>query len=343
MRKLRVLVLVHEDLVPPDNLDGHSEKEVDSWKTEYDVVSTLRNMGHTAEPLGLSSDLAKVRTAIEELKPHLCFNMLEEFHGVALYDQHVVSYLELLRQPYTGCNPRGLTLAHDKALSKKILAYHRVPAPRFRVFPVGRRIAKPKQLPYPLLVKSLTEEASLGIAQASLVASDEKLKERVTFIHEKIGTDAIAEQYIHGRELYMGILGNQRLLTLPIWELQFTNLPEGTEPIATSRVKWDEKYQKHIGIKTGPAKDLPEGVAEKIVKTCKRAYRDLDLTGYARMDLRLAEDGSFYVIEANPNPQLAHDEELAESAKHAGIGYEELLQRILNLGLSYRAHWRETS
>ena len=340
MRKLRVLVLVHEDLVPPDDLDGHSDKEIDAWKTEYDVVSCLRDMEHDAQPLGVSSDLAVIRRAIEDFKPHVAFNMLEEFHGVALYDQHVVSYLELMRQPYTGCNPRGLTLAHDKALSKKVLAYHRVPHPLFKVFSIGRKVRKPSRLDYPLLVKSLTEEASLGIAQASLVHNDDKLKERVEFIHEKIGTDAIAEHYIDGRELYVGVIGNQRLLTLPIWELQFTNLPEGTQPIATAKVKWDEKYQKQIGVKTGPAKDLPNGVADRILRLCKRAYRDLDLTGYARMDLRLSPAGSFYLIEANPNPQLAHDEELAESAAHAGIEYEDLLHRILNLGLSYRAQWR---
>ena len=341
MRKLRVLVLVHEDLVPPDDLDGHSDKEIDAWKTEYDVVSCLRDMGHDAQPLGVLSDLAVIRRAIDEFKPHVAFNMLEEFHGVALYDQHVVSYLELIRQPYTGCNPRGLTLAHDKALSKKVLAYHRVPHPHFKVFPVGRtKVRKPARLDFPLLVKSLTEEASLGIAQASLVHNDDKLKERVEFIHEKIGMDAIAEHYIDGRELYVGVIGNQRLQTLPIWELQFTNLPEGTQPIATAKVKWDEKYQKQIGVKTGPATDLPNGVADRILRLCKRAYRDLDLTGYARMDLRLSPAGSFYLIEANPNPQLAYDEELAESAAHAGIKYEDLLQRILNLGLSYRAQWR---
>jgi len=341
MKKRRVLVLVHEDLVPPDTLEGVDEKRIRECKTEYDVVSTLRNMGHDARPLGVSSDLAIIRTTIEEFRPHVCFNMLEEFHGVALYDQHVVSYLELLRQPYTGCNPRGLTLAHDKALSKKVLAYHRIPAPRFKVFPMGRKVTRPARLSYPLIVKSLTEDASRGISQASLVNTDEKLVERVQFIHEKIGTDAMADHYIDGRELYVGVLGNQRLQTLPIWELEFTKLPEGAARIATEKVKWDEKYQEQIGIKTGPAKNLPNGLAEKIVKICKRTYRALELTGYARIDLRLTEDGRVFVIEANPNPQLAFDEEFAESAAHVKIKYEDLLSKILSLGISFRAHWRE--
>jgi len=340
MRKLRILVLVHSDLVPPDDLEGCTDKQIAEWKTEYDVVSHLRILGHDVQPLGVSSDLGVIRAAIEEFKPHVCFNMLEEFHGVALYDQHVVSYLELMRQPYTGCNPRGLTLAHDKALSKKLLAFHRIPAPRFRVFPVGRKVQIPKWLEYPLLVKSLTEEASLGISQASLVSSDEKLAERVAFVHEKIGTDAIAEQYIDGRELYLGILGNQRLQTLPLWEMVFTKLPEGSQPIATARVKWDEKYQETIGVKTGPAKDLPKDALDRIARLCKRAYRVLGLSGYARVDMRLAADGTVYVIEANPNPQLALDEEFAESAAHIGIEYETLISRIVSLGRSYRAHWR---
>jgi len=341
MRKRRVLVLVHEDLVPPEDLEGHDEKEIREWKTEFDVCATLRDLGHEVRPLGLSSDLGLIRAALEEFRPHICFNLLEEFHGIALYDQHVVSYLELLRQPYTGCNPRGLTLAHDKALSKKLLAYHRIPAPRFKVFPMGRKVRMPARLEYPLIVKSLTEDASLGIAQASVVHSDEKLAERVRFIHEKIGTDAMADEYIEGRELYVGVIGNERLQTYPIWELRFTKLPEGAEPIATEKVKWDERYQKQLGIETGPVEDLDAGVAAGIIKLCKRAYRTLGLSGYARIDLRLRPDGRAFIIEANPNPQLAYDEEFADSAAHAGVDYEHLLQKILNLGLSYRAHWRE--
>jgi len=172
------------------------------------------------------------------------------------------------------------------------------------------------------------------------VNSDEKLEERVKFIHTNIGTDAIADQYVEGRELYVGLLGNHRLQALPIWEMRFTKLPDGSAPIATEKVKWDEKYQQQVGVEVGPAKDLPDGLAEKIVRTCKRAYRALELSGYVRMDLRLQEDGRFFLIEANPNPQLALDEEFAESAHHAGLPYEPLLGRIVSLGIAYRSHWR---
>ncbi len=342
MRKQRILTLVHEDLVPPDSLKGYSDREIMDWKTEYDVVSTLRELGHTVEVLGVRSDLGAIRTAIEEFRPHIAFNLLEEFHGVAVYDQHVVSYLELMRKPYTGSNPRGLLLAHDKALSKKIMAFHRIPIPRFAVFPRGRKPKRPERLRFPLFVKSLTEEASLGISQASVVTSDEKLLERVEFVHASLGTDAIVEEYIEGREIYVGILGNQRLQTLPIWELLFTKLTEGVARIATAKVKWDEKYQETIGLQIGPAEGINDEDAERIVRICKRVYRALDLSGYGRIDLRLSDNGEIYVLEANPNPDLAHDAELADAAEHAGLDYGQLVQKIVGLGLRYKAQWRET-
>ena len=339
-RKRRVLVLMHEDLVPPDDIEGLSDAQIDPWKTEYDIIAGLEELGHEIEPLGVSTDLAPIGAAIEQFRPHIAFNILEEFHGVAVYDHYVVSYLELMRKAYTGCNPRGLMLAHDKALSKKVLAYHRVPVPRFAVFPMGQKVRRPARLPFPLLVKSLSEEGSIGIAQSSVVHNDQKLLERVELMHRQVGTDAIAEQYIDGRELYVGVLGNQRLQVLPIWELLFTSLPDDAPRIATEKVKWDAAYQKKVGVTTRAAEDLPEGIADRIVRLCKRAYRILGLTGYARMDLRLTPDGAFYLIEVNPNPQLSYGEDFAESAEHVGISYAQLIQRIVNLGLRYRAQWQ---
>ena len=185
-------------------------------------------------------------------------------------------------------------------------------------------------------MKSLTQEASIGISQASVVDSDEKLKERVAFIHESIGTAAIVEQYIEGRELYVGILGNQTLQAMPVWELFFTNMPDGAKRIATDRVKWSVKYQKKYGIDSGPASDLPEAKAESIQHLCKRAYRALELSGYARIDLRLDEAGNAWIIEANPNPQIAKGEDFAASAENIGISYETVLQRIINLGMRWQ-------
>jgi len=185
-------------------------------------------------------------------------------------------------------------------------------------------------------VKSLTQEASIGISQASVVDTDEKLKERVTFIHESIGTAAIVEQYIEGREIYVGVIGNQVLQALPVWELFFTNMPDGTRRIATDRVKWSVKYQKKYGIDSGPARDLPDGKADELQHLCKRAYRALELSGYARIDLRLDEAGNAWVLEANPNPQIAKGEDFAASAEQLGLAYDGVLQRIINLGLRWQ-------
>jgi D-alanine-D-alanine ligase len=229
-----------------------------------------------------------------------------------------------------------LILARDKALSKKILAYHRIRTPEFAVFPMGRKVKRPRKLEFPLIVKSLVEEASLGIAQASLVETDEKLTERVGFIHESIRTDAIAEKYIEGRELYVGVLGNQRLQVLPLWELLFTNMPPDAPLIATAKIKWDKSYQKKRGIDSRAAKDLPEGVAEHIHRLSKRIYKQLGLTGYARLDYRLSPTGDVYFLEANPNPQIAKGEDLADSAKAAGLSYEALLRKIISIGLRGR-------
>ncbi|MFK7789464.1 MAG: D-alanine--D-alanine ligase [Phycisphaeraceae bacterium] len=336
-RSHRILVLVHPDCVPPDSIEGLSNEDMAPFKTEFDVVATLKNMGHSVHVLGVSYDLSAIRVAVEEFKPYVVFNMLEEFAGVGVFDTHVAAYLEALRVPYTGCNPRGLMLAHNKGLAKMVCRYHRIPVPAFHVFPIGQRKATlPKRLAYPMIVKSLTEEGSVGISQASLVNDDAALQERVRFVHRSIGTDAIAERYIDGREIYVGVIGNQRLQTLPIWEMDFSGLPERAPRIATTKLKWDEDYQKKIKLNTGPAKGLPPGLEAKLPRLAKRAYRALQLSGYARMDFRVTDDGQVYLLEANPNPQLMYGEDFAESAENAGIDYEHLLTRIVSLGRRYR-------
>jgi D-alanine-D-alanine ligase len=332
-KKLRVVVLLHPSMMPPDNLRGYSEKEIFEWKTEYDVISTLRELGHEVRPLAVSDELTPIGSLVEEWKPDIAFNLLEEFLGRQEFDHHVVSYLELMQIPYTGCHPRGLVLSRDKALSKKLLAFHHMTVPKFATFPRGRRVQRPKGLEFPLIVKSLVHEASLGISQASIVDSDEKLRERVAFIHQRNGTDAIAEQYIDGRELYAGIIGTTRLQVLPVWELVFENLPPGAVPIATAHVKHNPEYQKRRGIYQQAAEDIPDALRESIIKTSKKIARILDLDGYNRIDYRLGQDGKLYFLEANPNPDIARSEEFASAAEEAGISYPDLIQRVLNIGL----------
>jgi len=336
-RALRVLHLTNPHFLPPESDEGYSAQEMNVWKTDYDVVRTLRRLGHEVRSLGVDDELGPIREAIDAFRPHVVFNLLEEFAGIPEFDQHVVSYLELLGVPYTGCNPRGLTLSRGKALSKKIVAYHRIRTPGFAVFPRRRKVRRPARLALPLIVKSLTEEASKGIAQASIVDDDDKLEARVRFMHEHLDTDVIAEQFIAGRELYVGVLGNERLTVLPVWELRFGDLGEGAA-IATAKVKHDVKYQERRGITHGRAQDIPDALRAIIVRCSRRICRALAIDGYARIDYRLGEDGQLYFLEANPNPEIAWNEEFASSAAAAGIEYPELIRKIVSLGLRRRRY-----
>lgn len=332
-KKLRVLALMHHDLVPPETLEGVDEKQFLWFKATYDVVDALRVLGHDVIKLGVEDEIKPLRLALGEHKPHIVFNLLEGFRGLPYLDQNVVGYLELHRMPYTGNNPRGLILARDKALSKKILHYHRLATPEFMVFPVGRRVNRRVKVEHPLIVKSLTDDSSVGISQASIVHTREKLIERVEFLHETLGSSVIAEQYIEGREFYVGVLGNQVLKVFPTWELKLDTLPPSAARIATEKVKWDLGYQNKHQIKWGPADDLDDVTVRMLERVSKKIYRLLDLSGYARLDFRLDASGRAFFLEANPNPDISSDEELACSAAAAGLNYEGLLQKILNLGL----------
>jgi D-alanine-D-alanine ligase len=332
-RPRRVLLMVHESFVPPEQVEGMDEAEYFAMKTECDVVHGLRQLGHDVRVVGLRDELAPLRRIIDEWNPHVVFNLLEEFKDQIVYDAHIVGYLELRGIKYTGCNPRGLVLARDKALSKKILHYHRIRTPRFHVFPKGRRFKRPAKLEYPVIVKSLVAEGSEGISQASIVTSDEALEERVAFIHAQVMTDAIAEQYIEGREVYASVIGLHRLEVMPIWEILLDGLPDSAPRIATSRVKWDLKYQDEHGIDTVRARDLSPELEAHIAKLAKRICRRLNIDGYARIDLRLTPEGEVYFLEANPNPDIAYGEELAASAEENGLSYEALLEKVLRIGL----------
>jgi D-alanine-D-alanine ligase len=326
MKSLRIMVVAHASLVPPDDLSGVAAARLDEMRTEIDVITTLKAMGHEVLVVGVLDSLTELRTVMTDWRPDIAFNLLEEFDGIVTYDQHVVAFLELSRQRYT--------------VSKQLLSYHRIPTPQFTVFRRGARLHVPRKLRYPLFVKSATEDASLGISQASIVADLGHLRDRVAFIHDQVGSDALVEEYIDGREVYVGVLGNDRLTRYPPWELSFGSLPEGQAPIATRKIKWDKRYQQKHGIATQAAGDLDSAILTRLDQLARRIYRALGLSGYARMDFRIRPDGGVFVLEANANPNLAQGEDLAQSALAAGTGYDELLTRILQLGLRYQAEWR---
>src|SRR4029434_10871135 len=234
---------------------------------------------------------------------------------------------------FTGCGSTGLTLCKHKGISKKILHYHGIHVPNFVVIPRGQRIARLKQPKFPLVVKPVKEEASYGISRASFVGNDEQFRERVTFIHEKYNSDAIAEEYIDGRELYVSLMGNVRITVFPIREMVFREVPPDEPKIATYKAKWDEDYRKRWGLQNQFAKGLDAAVVADIERTCKRIYRLLTIDGYARLDLRLTPENKLYFIEANPNPILAADEDFAQSALKRNLRYPDLINRIIRIGL----------
>ncbi|MFG1499747.1 ATP-grasp domain-containing protein [Halobacteriovorax sp. XZX-3] len=334
-RKKRVLVLVHSDLIPPADISKEDKKKDDfefkPWITEYNVISTLKEIGHEVNIVGVYSDLMPLREAIEEFRPHVVFNLLEEFDGKVLFDQNVVSYLELLKVKYTGANPRGLMIARDKALAKKLLSYHRIKTPGFQVF-TSRSKAKvtkiSKKLKYPLIVKCLYQDASLGISSASIVKSPEKAIERIIYLMDKYEEDVIIEEFIEGREFFVGVMGAKRLKVLPILELAFNNIDNPLAKLYSEKAKWSLKYRQNKGIETGKAKITKE-LEDKIIKICKRTYKVLELTGYARIDLRVCPEGVPYIIEANPNPNVATKDEFAMAAKLAGMDYKKLINELI--------------
>ena len=340
MRKLRVVVMMHAELMPPESMEGFTDDAVHQWKAEFDVVTTLKELGHEVRNVGMEDDFAELRDVVREFKPHIVFNLLTHFHEAGIYDSAVVGWLELHKLAYSGCNPRGLLVANDKALAKKVLSYHRIRAPRFFAVPRGKRVGRlPAKLEFPLIVKSRSEHASTGISQASLVHDLAHLEERVEFVHRNVGTAALCEEYIEGRELTIGVLGNQRLETGPVWELKMPKLTKGAPNIVTSRVKWNLEYQKEIGLKTGPAKDLSEKKMAEIDRMARRIYRAFGLSGYARIDIRMDAQERIWILEANPNPDLCFGEDLAESFERRGYSYGQLIQKLLNLGLRYRPPW----
>ncbi|WP_455209441.1 D-alanine--D-alanine ligase family protein [Kaarinaea lacus] len=336
MKKLRVMMLTHAYMIPPGDLKNRNDPRIEACRTEVDIRGALLKLGHEVNIVGLNDDITPVRQAIEQWRPDIVFNLMEAFAENGALAYYVVSYLDMIGMPYTGCNPRGLLLASDKSLSKQLLTFHRIRVPNFYTLPRGKKInlAQIAKFPYPMIVKSTIEQGSVGISQASMVFTPDELRQRAEQLFGMLDGDAIAEQYIEGRELYVTVVGNNRLQVLPTRELVFDNVDDNIHRIATYNVKWNKKYRDRWGINYQFARNLPEKVTDTIPKLAKRVYRILGISSYARLDLRLTEDGKIYVLEANPNAAISMDDEVACSAEKAGLSYEKLIQKILNLGFN---------
>jgi D-alanine-D-alanine ligase len=326
MRKLTVTVLVDWNTVP----DADPEFLADPVPavTEYHVINALRELGHRVCILGVRNAVDQPVNALAEQRPDLVFNLVEVFHGDRGQDRNIAALLELLRIPYTGSGPEGLLLCRDKALCKRLLNAHRIRVPAFFTAAPGRKTAMPARFPLPAIVKPLYGDGSDGISNASLVDTPEKLVERVGYVHHHWRQPAIVEEYIEGREMYVALLGNRRPIVLPPRELFLDQAAENGPSISTYHVKFNPAYQEKWNIHFGFA-ELDEGVREAVRRACRRAYRALRIRDYGRIDLRLTPDGRIVILEANPNPDLACGEEVAESAEQAAVPYRALIERIV--------------
>ena len=331
-KSLTILLLfdLSIDLKPENYSDYWKTKE---WKPEADVRDVLLKQGHDVIPLGIHDSIDELLQTLQERKPDLVFNMSEAFANNRDFEPNLVALLELLKVPYTGSSSAGLRLCKNKGISKEILGYNHIHIPHFFIAKRSHPPRSLKKLSYPVFVKPLEAEASEGISQGSLVHTEQEALERIHYIHIRLKTDALVEEYIDGRELYVSIIGNEKLTVFPPRELFFAQVPLGKPKFATYRAKWDDHYRKKWGIRSGVAKALPLIAEKHLYEFCKKVYRHLGIQGYGRIDLRIKENGEIFFIEANPNPSIGKDEDFALSAAKGGLDYSELIAKILTLAL----------
>jgi len=328
-KKLKIL-LIYDAAKPLEDKEDYSKVlATPEMKAEAHVYEALIKLEHDVRLFAVTDSVEGLLQEIRNYPPDLVFNQAEQFCGDSAQEKNIMGFFEMLQIPYTGSGPVGLMLCKNKALTKKILTHHRIKTPDFVVFHKESRIYAPKKLKYPLIVKPLREEASYGISMNSWVDNEKSLMERIQFVHGSMNQDAIVEEFVEGRELYVGVLGNYRSQVLPAREMVFEKMPEDEPKIATFKAKWDEKYREKWGIKNKFA-NLSEQISKKIERLSKNVFQHLYLKGYARLDLRLSAEGEVVVIEVNPNPFIAKDEDFAKAALKAEIEYDQLIQKILN-------------
>ena len=327
---LNVTVMMDEGYVPEDDPDFTSGALEAS--TERHVVVTLRGLGHEVRILPVGLDLHAIISDLTGHPPDLVFNLAEQFGNDRQMDKNLVGLLDMMGVRYTGTGPDGMMLCRDKGLCKQILSLHRIRVPDFVVVPVGKSAPVRRRLPFPMIVKPVLEDASDGIHMASIVKNLDELGQRAQLVHDQFRQAAIAEEYIEGRELYVGVLGNARLRVFPAREIHFGGADEGGPSIATSRVKWDDDYREKWAIEYDFA-ELDDATAARIARVSRRTYHLLQLRDFGRIDLRLTADGRIVILEVNPNPDLAYGEDFSEGAARGGVDYDSLIDRIVKLAL----------
>jgi D-alanine-D-alanine ligase len=304
----------------------------DEAMPEYQVAHALRARGHEVYLVGSQHDPSYVTQFLSQRPVDIVFNVTEGFRHADDLDFLVPAMLEAEGQPYTGATPQSLILTRNKAISKKILRHHGVLVPQFESWRIGEKVPSKIGPTFPMIVKPLRLDASVGISKSSVVHDRDELAERVAFIHERVGDAAIAEQFVEGRELYVSVMGNGRTLEiLPVVEMVFDSKVPPEARIATHAVKWDSDYCERNGIRTTLARRLSKVAMERIHHACRTAYHALWLRDYARFDLRLDDEDRVWLIEANANPYICDGHEIAKAARKAGMDYPTLVERIVKI------------
>ena len=329
-RKLNITVLVDATEIKDNDPNFEIFPEIPT--TEHHVIGALRDLGYKVSIVGAVNDIETIVRTLTEQNPDIVFNLTESFDGERRFDKNIAGLLEMLRIPFTGTGAMGLLLCRDKRLCKELLSLHKIRVPNFYSLPHNLKFRVSKTLTYPLVVKPALEDGSEGISNASLVNDDSELAERARFMHQRWKQPAIAEEYIKGRELYVSIMGNKRLTVLPIRECLFNFDNKEGPQLATYRVKWDAEYRKKWNIEFGYA-ELDPVIVRNISHICKRVYRILHIRDYGRIDLRLTNENKVVILEANPNPDLAFGEEVAEAAAKIGLSYEQFIDHVLDHAL----------
>jgi D-alanine-D-alanine ligase len=333
--KVLLLFDIFRRTAPSEGFSTPEALRAEDKKTEADLFEVLVRLGHEPGAAGVYDEIRPLFDRIESFKPDVVLNTCESFLSDRAHEPNIPALLELLGVRYTGAGPDALMLCKDKALAKKLLTFHSVRVADFLVSPRERPLRSLRKLTFPVFVKPVNEESSDGISKASFAKTEAEALERARFVHEQFEGDALIEEYVDGRELTVGVLGNARLTILPPQELFFGDTKEGQpeDPAAprflTAKAKWDDKYRKKWGIRNGPAAPLPPGLDDKLAKIARRVYRVLHIRGLGRIDVRVTPGGEIVVMEANPNPSLGKGDDFALAAARSGIEYDRLIEQVL--------------
>jgi D-alanine-D-alanine ligase len=334
--KLKIVVLYDrwepEEEESAGNAKAPLVRTLDKKEVEEEVIESLTKLGHEPTLHQLDGSLKSLH-AVPRLDCDLIFNLTESFAGNDTADYNIAAYLELVGKRFTGTGSHGLMLAQDKSVAKKIFAFHGIHTPIFARSFRGR-LAFSDELHFPVIVKPMREDGSIGIEFNAVVSSIKELMERIDWLHEQFDSPILIEEYVEGREMYVGILGTETPEALPVIELDLSKLPEGTPKIAAAEVKWGKGTKAYRDAKSIVATDLSEDTTTLLQQTAIAAYQALELRDYGRVDMRLKPDGTVTVIEVNPNPWLASRAELAQAARKAGRTYTQLVDEIVGLAMA---------